>query len=142
MSQVKLEMIWQHDKVLPYILNNLLNNINAISTVHRVILYGSRAKTDIENWDILQGKDWDIIVIANSPIINTDIWTQAKGYHIDLRVINKEQGDKMLAYLEHFKELYPKNQLIKENSTTTITKIKAQLKQGLSKFKRIIQRRL
>ncbi|WP_452598024.1 nucleotidyltransferase domain-containing protein [Pontimicrobium sp. MEBiC01747] len=111
MSQVKLEMIWQHDTVLPYILNDLKQQIETITTVHKIVLYGSRAKTSIENWNMLKGKDWDIIVVADSPLINTEIWTRDKNYHIDLKVISKEEANTILKYLRETKILYPENQL-------------------------------
>lgn len=111
MSQVKLEMIWQHDKVLPYILNDLKKQIETITTVHGIMLYGSRAKTNIENWDTLKGKDWDVVMVTDFPIVNTQIWTQDENYHIDLRVIDKKRADEILGFLKQTIELYPVNQL-------------------------------
>jgi predicted nucleotidyltransferase len=97
--------------VLTYILNGLKQQIETITKVHSMVLYGSRAKTSIEDWNTLKGKDWDIIVVADSPLINTQIWTRDKNYHIDLKVISKEEAKTMLKYLRETKILYPQNQL-------------------------------
>lgn len=111
MSNVQLEMIWQHDNVLPYILNELKQTVARITPVHTIYLYGSRAKTPIQNWDQLAGKDWDIIMVCNFPIINTHIWTTAKNYHIDLSIISKQKAAEMLKYRKDLVELFPKNTL-------------------------------
>ena len=125
MSQVNLGMIWQHDIVLPYILNDLKQQIETITPVHKIVVYGSRAKTDIENWSTLRGKDWDIIVVADCPLINTHIWTRDKNYHIDLRIVDIAQANKKLEYIKT-KELYPINELqgLLEKKSITIKKKK------------------
>lgn len=118
MSQVKMETIWQHDKVLPYILNELREKIEAITPVHKIYLYGSRARTAVFDWDKLEGKDWDIMVICAFPIVNTIIWTRELNYHIDLTVTTQERIEHFKQYNIPFIELYPKNEL-------EMTKIKA-----------------
>lgn len=107
MSKVQLEMIWQHDKVLPYILHELKQYVERITPVHQIYLYGSRAKTPIQDWKRLDGKDWDIIMVCNFPIINTHIWTTAKNYHIDLSIISKQQADDLLKHKKYMVELFP-----------------------------------
>ena len=111
MSSIQLEMIWQHDNVLPYILNELKQIVERITPVHQMYLYGSRAKTSIQNWDQLAGKDWDIIMVCNFPIINTHIWTTAKNYHIDLSIISKQKAAELLKYRKDLVELFPENTL-------------------------------
>ncbi|VXB82556.1 conserved hypothetical protein [Flavobacterium sp. 9AF] len=117
MSQVKMESIWQHELVLPYILNELRRKIEDITPVRKIVLYGSRARTPIENWEKLNGKDWDVVIICDFPITNTHIWTRDLNYHIDLLVTTQEK-------INHFEkrnvpllELFPTNKL-------EITKIK------------------
>ncbi|MGE4512855.1 MAG: hypothetical protein AB7E26_03430 [Chryseobacterium sp.] len=60
MSQVKPEAIWQHDKVLPYIVTRLKEKISDITAVEKIILFGSRGRLPLEQWNKFQGKDWDI----------------------------------------------------------------------------------
>jgi hypothetical protein len=107
MSSTQLEMIWQHDKVLPYILNELKQHVEQITPVHQIYLYGSRAKTPMADWTALAGKDWDIIMVCNFPIINTHIWTTGRNYHIDLSVIGKNQATELRQYRKDLVELFP-----------------------------------
>lgn len=111
MSSVQLDMVWQHEKVLPYILYELKQQVERITPVHKIYLYGSRAKTPVDNWNTLLGKDWDIIMVCNFPVINTHIWTTAKNYHIDLSVISKQQANEMLTYRKDIVELFPGDEL-------------------------------
>jgi hypothetical protein len=111
MSQVKLNMIWQHNTVLPYILGQLRQNIEAITPIQHIYLMGSRAYTPAEEWSVLDGKDWDILVVCAFAIVNTAIWTSQANYHIDLTIADPQ---KALALLQHAKnaiELYPNNAL-------------------------------
>ncbi|WP_430411856.1 hypothetical protein [Kordia sp.] len=111
MSTIQLEMIWQPEKVLPYILHELKQYVERITPVHQIYLYGSRAKTPIQDWNKLDGKDWDIIMVCNFPIINTHIWTTAKNYHIDLSIISKQQTNDALQHRKHLVELFPSDSL-------------------------------
>lgn len=111
MGKVKLETIWQHHKVLPYILNELKQKIENITPVEKIYLFGSRAKTPLEDWHRLEGKDWDIIVQAGCKLTNTQIWTTDKNYHIDLYVVNEEQAKKLLQDTGKTLELFPCNEL-------------------------------
>ena len=111
MSQVKMETIWQHHKVLPYILNDLKQKIETITPVLGIYLYGSRAKTPYKKWTILNGKDWDIMVICAFPIVNTHIWTTYLNYHIDLKVITQNKCDFFKHHQQTMIELYPNNML-------------------------------
>lgn len=116
MSSIQLEMIWQHDKVLPYILNELKQHVERITPVHQIYLYGSRAKTPITNWTTLKGKDWDIIMVCNFPIINTHIWTTDKNYHIDLSVISKQEAIELRKYRKDLMELFPSDEYMNPES--------------------------
>jgi hypothetical protein len=111
MSKIKLETIWQHEQVLPYILNELKQKIDNITTVQKIYLFGSRAKTPVEDWHTIEGKDWDIIVQAKFKLTNTHIWTTDKNYHIDLYVVSEEQTDKILLNTGKTLELFPCNEL-------------------------------
>ncbi|MBC8756669.1 hypothetical protein H2O64_18495 [Kordia sp. YSTF-M3] len=111
MSSVQLEMIWQHDNVLPYILNELKQYVERITPVHQIYLYGSRAKTPIADWTQLAGKDWDIMMVCSFPIINTYIWTTDRNYHIDLSVIGKSQATELQKYRKDLVELFPNYEL-------------------------------
>lgn len=111
MSKVKLETIWQHDKVLPYILNELRKKIENITPVEKIYLFGSRAKTPTQDWHRLEGKDWDIIVQAGCKLANTQIWTTGKNYHIDLYVVSEEQATQLLKNTGKTVELFPRNEL-------------------------------
>lgn len=111
MGKLKLETIWQHHKVLPYILNELKQKIENITPVEKIYLFGSRAKTPLEDWHKLDGKDWDIIVQAKCKLTNTQIWTTDKNYHIDLYVVSKEQAKKLLQDTGKTLELFPCNEL-------------------------------
>jgi hypothetical protein len=111
MSQVKMDMIWQHQKVLPYILNGLRQKIDAITPMQRMYLIGSRGRTPISQWDTLEGKDWDVLVICRFPIVNTTVWTQALNYHIDLLVTTPQKENNYLKNAGTYVELYPENRL-------------------------------
>ncbi|WP_046756131.1 hypothetical protein [Kordia jejudonensis] len=113
MSTVQLAMIWQPEKVLPYILHELKRTVEKISPVHKIYLYGSRAKTPITDWNTLDGKDWDIIMVCNFPIINTHIWTTARNYHVDLSIISKQQADELLKHNKYLVELFPSDEFIR-----------------------------
>jgi hypothetical protein len=108
MSQVKLNMIWQHNTVLPYILGQLRQNIEAITPVEHIYLTGSRAYTPMQEWGVLEGKDWDIVVVCAFAIVNTKIWTSDVNYHIDLTMTTSQ---KVTAILQNAIELYPNNEL-------------------------------
>ncbi len=108
MSQVKTNRIWQHNLVLPYILNGLKQKIEAITRVHKIYLTGSRVRTPLDDWDKLQGKDWDILVVCDFPIINTAVWTKDLNYHIDLVITTPR---KAATLLQKAIELYPDKQL-------------------------------
>jgi predicted nucleotidyltransferase len=109
MSQVKTDRIWQHNLVLPYILNGLKQKIEAITPVHKIYLTGSRAKTPVADWGELEGRDWDILVVCDFPIINTAVWTRDLNYHIDLVITTP---GKAATLLQKAIELYPDNQLV------------------------------
>lgn len=111
MSKIKREFIWQHDQVLPYILHDLKKEIEKITPIEKIYLFGSRAGKPFENWETLEGKDWDIIIQTKYKIINTAIWTSARNYHIDLFVLNEKDTLSLLKSTKNFKELYPKYEL-------------------------------
>lgn len=111
MSQVKKDRIWQHNTVLPYILHELRQKIEAITPIYTIYLTGSRAKTPVTEWDVLEGKDWDILVVCDFPIINTAVWTRDVNYHIDLVITNPKKATALLQNAQKAIELYPDNQL-------------------------------
>ncbi len=111
MSKIKWETIWQHDKVLPYILYELKEKIEKITPIEKIYVFGSRAKKPVEEWQKLEGKDWDIIVQAKCKITNAQIWTKNLNYHIDLFVLDEKQTQKLLNNVKIYKEIYPKNEL-------------------------------
>ena len=51
-----------------------------------IYLVGSRGKIPQENWDTLEGKDWDVIFQTKLQVNNTRVWTSDLNYHIDLLV--------------------------------------------------------
>jgi predicted nucleotidyltransferase len=112
MSQVKTDRIWQHNTVLPYILQALRQKIEAITPVRKIYLTGSRARVSVEGWSELQGKDWDILVVCDFPIINTTVWTSGMNYHIDLIITNAARAEALLRNAQNAIELYPVNQLV------------------------------
>lgn len=114
MSKVKWEAIWQHDKVLPYILNDIKEKVEKITPVHKIYLFGSRAKIPVEEWGKLEGKDWDIVVQAGFGITNTHGWTSEKNYHIDLYVFGEKQTNDLLHSVGKAKQLYPTNEISEE----------------------------
>ena len=111
MSKIKREFIWQHNQVLPYILHDLKEEIEKITPIEKVYLFGSRARKPFEDWDTLEGKDWDIIIQTKYKIINTAVWTSARNYHIDLFVLNEKDTQSLLKSTKSYKELYPKYEL-------------------------------
>ncbi len=109
MSRVKLEAIWQHEKVLPYILTTLKGKIDDITAVEKIFLFGSRGRVPFEEWDTLEGKDWDVLVQAGYRLKNAGIVVD-KDYHLDLLVMDKEQVQ-MFTQNMTIKELFPINEL-------------------------------
>jgi hypothetical protein len=107
MSQVKHNMIWQHNTVLPYILGQLRQTIEAITPVQAIYLYGSRAYTPVQEWAKHDGKDWDVLVVCHFAIINTKVWTIEKNYYIDLTVAEAKKAASFLQQHSHAIELYP-----------------------------------
>lgn len=89
MSRVKLEAIWQHDKVLSYILTTLKDKIDDITAVEKIFLFGSRARVPFEEWNILEGKDWDVLVQARCKLKNAYALLD-KDYYLDLLVVDEE----------------------------------------------------
>jgi len=110
MSQVRYEMVWQPEQVLPYLFDGLKTRIEALTPVRSMYLYGSRARTPQSRWNELEGKDWDVLVVCDYPIVKTHIWTQAENYHIDLTITDAVGA---ASYFEHVHtvELYPENRL-------------------------------
>lgn len=113
MSRRDLNLIWQHDKVLPYLFGELKQKIEAISPVEEIYLYGSRARTPIEDWQKLEGKDWDIVVVCKFPIVNTRIWTTDINYHIDLKITDVVGATNFFKHKKSLIELYPNNGLVR-----------------------------
>ncbi|GGB80306.1 hypothetical protein GCM10007424_20520 [Flavobacterium suaedae] len=111
MSRRKLDLIWQHDKVLPYLFDELKSKIELISPVHTIYLYGSRARKPITEWNSLTGKDWDIVIVCDFPIINTKAWTTDLNYHIDLKITDEKGALDFFKYMNYQIELYPNNKL-------------------------------
>lgn len=101
--------IWQHDKVLPYILTSLKDKINKITAVEKIILFGSRGRLPVERWNELEGKDWDIVVQAQCKLRNAHILVD-EDYHLDLLVLNKDQIEKFTENMTT-KEIFPVNEL-------------------------------
>lgn len=111
MSRIRPDTIWQHDKVLPYILGSLRQKIDAITPVQKIYLTGSRARNPVADWDQLSGKDWDILVVCSFPVVNTQIWTAELNYHIDLTVTNPQKAEAYLSNAKVATELWPNYEL-------------------------------
>lgn len=111
MSRINTEAIWQPDKVLPYLFGELKQKIEAITPIQQIYLYGSRATTPVADWEKLEGKDWDILIICPFAIVNTVIWTRQLNYHIDLRVVDAVRAEQFLKHGPKLIELYPENKL-------------------------------
>lgn len=109
MSRVKPEFIWQHDKVLPYILTRLKDRISEITAVEKIILFGSRGRLPLERWNELEGKDWDILVQAKCKLKNAHVLVEPN-YHLDLLVLDEEQVKKFCQN-KATKEIFPINEL-------------------------------
>lgn len=89
MSRVKLETIWQHNKVLPYILTTLKDKIDDITAVEKIFLFGSRGRVPFDEWNKLEGKDWDVLVQAKCKLKNAHVLID-KEYYLDLFVLDEE----------------------------------------------------
>lgn len=111
MSRKKLDLIWQHNKVLPYLFGELKSKIELISPIHKIYLYGSRARKPITEWNSLKGKDWDIVIVCDFPIINTKAWTTDLNYHIDLKITDEKECLEFLKNINYQIELLPNNLL-------------------------------
>lgn len=109
MSRVKPEAIWQHDKVLPYILTRLKDKINEITAVEKILLFGSRGRLPLERWNELEGKDWDVLVQAKCKLKNARVLLDEE-YHLDLLVLDEYQTKKFTENMTT-KELLPLNEL-------------------------------
>lgn len=109
MSQIKSGAIWQHNIVLPYILTSLKDKISEITVVEKIVLFGSRGRLPVENWEELKGKDWDILVQAKCKLKNASVLLEP-GYHLDLLVLDQSQTNTFCKNIS-IKELYPTNEL-------------------------------
>lgn len=109
MSRVKPEAIWQHDKVLPYILTRLKDKISEITAVEKIMLYGSRGRLPLEKWRELEGKDWDVLVQGKCKLKNVGALVD-KDYHLDLLVLDENQVQKFTENMV-IKQLFPINEL-------------------------------
>lgn len=111
MSQIKAEAIWQHEFVLPYILNDLKAKVDAITPVRAIYLHGSRGRVVPNNWRQLEGKDWDIMMVCDFPIVNSQLWTTALNYHIDLTITTEYKIKNFLRNNTSVVELFPSYKL-------------------------------
>ena len=109
MSQVKTGAIWQHEKVLPYILTSLKDKIAEITPVEKIFVFGSRGRLPFESWNELEGKDWDVLVQAGCKLRNAHVLIET-GYHMDLLVMSREQTEKFIGNMKT-KQLFPINEL-------------------------------
>lgn len=109
MSKVNTGAIWQHDKVLPYILSCLKDKISKITSVEKILLFGSRGRLPLDRWSELEGKDWDIVVQARCKLKNANVLVD-EGYHIDLVVLNEEQV-KTFCQNRMIREIFPVNEI-------------------------------
>ena len=114
MSRVKLEAIWQHEKVLSYILTALKDKINEITAVEKIFLFGSRGRIPFEEWDTLEGKDWDVLVQAKCKLKNANVLLD-KDYYVDLLVLDEENIHKYYPE-KSLKMVFPDNELIQKNN--------------------------
>ncbi|MEZ0007242.1 hypothetical protein ABH942_002621 [Flavobacterium sp. 28YEA47A] len=112
MSQIKAEAIWQHELVLPYILKDLKAKVDVITPVRAIYLYGSRSRIMPKDWHLLEGKDWDIMMICDFPIVNTHVWTTNLNYHIDLTITTAGKIKDLLERNNSIIELYPNYKLM------------------------------
>lgn len=112
MSQVKMDMIWQHEQVLPYLLGELKEKIEGITPIRKMYLYGSRSRVPFKDWNTLEGKDWDVVIVCDFKIVNTQIWTRDVNYHMDLMITDADGEKNFLNYKKTAIELYPENQLV------------------------------
>lgn len=113
MSKVKLEAIWQHEKVLPYILTTLKNKIEDITAVEKIFLFGSRGRVPFENWKELEGKDWDVLVQAKCKLKNAHVLID-KEYHLDLLVLDEKSIQKYYSQ-NKLTMIYPENEIVDNN---------------------------
>lgn len=110
MSRVKLEVIWQHEKVLPYILTTLKDKISEITAVEKIFLFGSRGRVPFEEWDTLEGKDWDVLVQAKCKLKNAHVLLD-KDYYVDLLVLDEGSIEKYHLG-KNLKMVFPENEII------------------------------
>ncbi len=111
MSGVRIDMIWQPEAVLPYLFGALKAKIETVSSVAAIYLFGSRARVPVAQWHTLEGKDWDLYVVCDFPMVNTQLWGRDLGYYLDIVVITQEQMKKCLATDPHIQQLYPEDTL-------------------------------
>ena len=107
-----MEMIWQQKKMLPYLLGELKEKIEGITPIRKMYLYGSRSRIPFKDWNTIEGKDWDVIIVCDFRIVNTQIWTKDSNYHLDLVVTDAEGEKNFLQHHHNCIELFPENQLV------------------------------
>jgi hypothetical protein len=79
----------------------------------------------MDQWDKLQGKDWDIVVICAFPIKNTAIWTSDLNYHIDLVVTNAEGFQSFIDHKIPTIALFPNNELNLDTAKIALYNVEA-----------------
>ena len=108
---MRLDMIWQPEQVLPYLLHTLKAKVETITTVKAIYLFGSRSRVGLDEWHTLEGKDWDIYIVCDFPIVNTRIWGRDLGYYMDVVVTTQKRIDTLLQANSGIKQLFPQDTL-------------------------------
>lgn len=108
---MRLDMIWQPEQVLPYLLHTLKAKVGTITPVKAIYLFGSRSRVGLEEWHTLEGKDWDIYIVCDFPIVNTRIWGRDLGYYMDVVVTTQKRIDALLQANSGIKQLFPEDTL-------------------------------
>jgi len=111
MSIVRLDMIWQPEAVLPYLLHTLKAKVETITPVKAMYLFGSRSRVGLDQWHTLEGKDWDIYIVCDFPIVNTRIWGRDIGYYLDIVITTQKRIDTLLQANGGIKQLFPEDTL-------------------------------
>jgi hypothetical protein len=95
MSQKRFDLKSEPELVIPYLKELFESIIPDYFQPTKMYLVGSRGRNKLEDWEKLNGSDWDILIETKHLITNTRIWGIDKGYHLEIVCNDKDMIDRL-----------------------------------------------
>lgn len=84
MSFKREDLITCPTLVIPYLEYLFYEKIPLVCKPVAMYLVGSRGRTPVVDWEKLDGKDWDVLIVGPRRVNNTRLWGMDNGYYIDI----------------------------------------------------------